>query len=535
VPNILSAQERKEIISEINGSENTRRKNDSLKRYDIYQKRQEQYLREQLREEYSSQTVSEMRIISSINLARRIVDERASLYVTPPTRNYERSGNGAITENEEEQLENLARFGCLDESMKKANRYYKLEQQCALQILPKSGAIKSRVLLPHHYDVIGMPGDPESAYCYIISVYDRSLLYNTTFQPSASGSSNYLSQGVSDGINQIISDGDDELSRQRLIWWTAEWNFITDGRGNIIDEMGRSLQISSEADLDMIRNPIATLPFVDIATEKEFEFWVRQGNDVIDFALDFSVLLSDTAEINKRQGYSQAIIYSEELPASLRIGPDRVLHMKQDRNSEKDPKFEWASPAPDMQGALELLRTYLVLFLTSEGMDPKTVSAVATSTTFASGVDRLLALIDKFEASADDISLFERVEQEALDIMVKWSNLLQGATIDGGVQPLRPELQTAMLPEDLMVNVIYVRPQAIETATEAEASVTTRMEAGLMSRKGALMKLDGISEEEAVKRLAEIDAEESLQMPAAPPPPKATPPEADDGTSEADI
>jgi hypothetical protein len=510
MPNILDPQYRKSVIDQINGDENRRRKNDSLKRFDIYQKRQERYILEKLRSEYSAQTVQEMRVISSINLARRIVDEKASLYTKAPERQFTYRDGTPLPEKQVKQLQDLYRYGHIDISMKKANRYYKLESQAALQVIPKDGVICSRVLLPHHYDVIPDPVNPEMAFAYVISVYDRSLLYNQT-SVNAATSTNYLTQSESDQINQIIADPEDANNgKGKFIWWTAEYNFITDGWGNMIHEDGSPMMIRTQEDLSAVANPIEQLPFVDIAMGKEFEFWVRQGNDVVQFAIDFSALLSDTAEVNKRQGYSQAIVYSQQPPKDMMVGPNRVLHMQLDPNTEIQPKFEWSSPQPDMQASLDLLESYLRLFLSAEGMDPKTVSGRLEGTKYSSGVDRLLAMIEKFEASSDDIDLFNKVEDQTLKIAVAWSNLMQGATVQVGVQPLLPELQAGALPEDVQVNVNYKKPEAVQTKSETEDSVIKRVDAGLMSKKSALMELDGLTEEQAEKALAEIDDEDGL-------------------------
>jgi len=510
MPNVLMAVERKRILEEINGSENQRRKNESLKRFDIYSKRQATYVKEKLVSEYSVNTVNDMRVISSINLGRRIIDKSASLYKSKPSRTFERPNKTPLSENETKQLEAIYESSGLDMHLKKSNKYYKLEQQGCVQIIPRDGVLQPRVLLPHHYDVIPMDGDPEKAYGYIISVYDRSLLYHQQADAQTTASP-YLPQNVSDGINTVIADSDDfkALEGQKYIWWTPEWNFVTDSRGNIIDQYGQQVMIRTEADLALIANPIQRLPFVDIACEKEFEFWVRQGNDIIDFALDFSVLLSDTAEVNKRQGYSQAIVYSEEPPKDVSVGPNRILHIKLDSDKEQQARFEWANPSPDLEAALSLLETYLSLFLTSQGIDPKTVTGKGEGQRYASGFERLLAMIEQFEASQDDMELYRVKEQEILDLFVAWSNLLQGATIQAGIEPLKPDLNQAVIPSDVKVEACFARPQATQSKSEVEDSEIKKLENGLTTRKRAIMAIEGINDDAAEKLLLEIDQENS--------------------------
>ena len=348
MPNILDLEVRKQIIADINSDENKKRKNESIRRFDIYQKRQARYLREQLVSEYSKQTVNEMRVISSINLGSRIVDAQASLYTSEPTRTFSKSNGTPLSDAEKKQMDALYRANNFNVAMKRSNRYYKLEQQGAIQIIPRDGVIHARVLLPHHYDVVPNEFNPEMADAYVINVYDRSLLYNQALLNNGM-QPNYSVATDSDQINQITADSDDFKSKssQRHIWWSKDFNFITNGHGAMIDEMGRGIP----ADIALIGNPIQELPFIDIASGKEFEFWIRQGNDVIEFSLDFAVLLSDTAEINKRQGYSQAIVHSIEPPKDMLVGPNRIMHMKLDPNKEVQPKFEWANPSPDMDAS----------------------------------------------------------------------------------------------------------------------------------------------------------------------------------------
>jgi hypothetical protein len=175
-----------------------------------------------------------------------------------------------------------------------------------------------------------------------------------------------------------------------------------------------------------------------------------------------------------------------------------------------------------MQASLELLEMYLRLFLSAEGQDPTSVSGKADAKKYSSGVERLLHLIEKFESSADDMDLFKSVEQRALKIMVAWSNLMQGANIKGGLDPLVPELQLSMLPDDVVVTVKYAEPQGIQTKKELEDSAIARIENGLLSRKQAMMELYNLSPEAADQRLAEIANDEmELDLIKLPTPPIA--------------
>lgn len=508
MPNVLDISVRKSIIDEILSRENMERKEESRRRFDVFKKRQAQQILEKLVKEFSQKTVSQMRTITSINLVPRIVGEEASIYKNEPERTFTLEGGKELSENEQSQIDNLYKFGKVNVKNKKSNKYFKLQNQCSIQVIPRDGVIDSRVLQPHHFDVVPDDIDPEKAYAYILSAYDRSQLEVSGYK-SLSNENKW-----SDTINQKIADTDDyRKNLMRFVWWTAEYNFITDGYGKFVDAFGNKYeQVNMSTDV----NPIGELPFIDIASDKDFEFWDRAGNDTVDFALDFGVLLSDTADINRMQGHSQAIIYSEAPPESMQIGPHKVLHIPQDPNKEIQARFEFANPNADMQASLELLETYLRLFLSSKGLDPKTISGKIDSSRFASGVDRLLAMIEKFEASQDDIDLYRWVEQKQFKLMVKWSNLFQSVTSPNGrVQPLREELRLATLPEDIVLTTVFKKPEVVQTKSEKEDSAIKQLDAGLMSRSEAISDIRGITQDEAKEKVKEID-QESLAMPVMP-------------------
>ena len=139
---------------------------------------------------------------------------------------------------------------------------------------------------------------------------------------------------------------------------------------------------------------------------KDFEYWVREVHNVVPFTIDLGVHISDTSDINRLQGYSQSVISSVDQPSVQNLGPHRSLWLQQDPNSDVQPTFQFVSPSPDLNASIKLLETYINLFLTSNGIYPKTVSGTADAPRFGSGLERLLAMIEKFEATKDDITLF---------------------------------------------------------------------------------------------------------------------------------
>lgn len=494
-PNLMLPEIRQMIVKEIKSEENKRRKAESLKRFEVYRERQDRYIVEKLQQEFSEKTVREMRKITSVNLCPRIVDQLASIYNTAPDRDYENA-----SEQEQIAIDALYESAKVDVKLLQANRYFKLNDQAFIQVIPRDGKINLRVLLPHHVDVIPDEMNPEKAFCYIISTMDKFEYLNNNGDTSevSNPSKNPLrSTEYIDGRNQHIADADDyRASLERYEVWTDELNFIMDGKGNILSED--------------VSNPIADLPFVDISAEKDFEFFVRRGNGIVNFAVDFGAQLSDVANIIKLQGYAQAIVYAEKQPENMVVGPNHILFMQIDPNSPGTAatRFEFANPGSDLNGSLEFLEMTLRLFLTSKGVDPKTISGKLDAQTFGSGIERMLSMIEKFEASKSDIELFRWAEKQVFDLMVKWSNFYQG-----DVSVLKPGLQNGIISDEVSLTVQFTEPQAVQTKTDKEDSIIKLLDKGLVTRERAIMEVWGIGEDGAQEMLEKINEDRAARAP----------------------
>ena len=484
----------KQIIQEIESDENKRRKAEHAKRHDVYNDHQRPHVLTQLMNEFSPKTVQEMRTCTSINLSRRMVDEMASIYKRPPVRDVEIETQ-AGAETEAQAALKSAILGLYEEfrvnvALKRANQKYKLHDQCCIQVIPKKGKICLRVLAPHQYDVVPDPTDPEKAIAYIISTFDRSSLDAVIqaaqdIQGQAVGSKN---QVAGNGLDKEIADQNDyQAMTKRYIIWTAEEILTVDAGGNV---------------LSRDPNPILELPFIDVAQDKDFEYWIRRGSGVVEFALDYSTVLSDTVNTNRLQSYAQAVITAEAIPSSVTVGPNQILFLPLDpARPEMKPTFEFVSPQPDMKSSLELLDRLLNYFMTSRGIDPKSISSDGKTQTYASGLERLLAMIDRFEASQDDLDLFTCVEKEVYELMRAWYQVIRGTEL------LEQEYDFGEWPEGAEVCTQFAQPQMVQTTADREASAILKIENGLMSRVEAIQELRGVSKEEAQRVADEIDRE----------------------------
>jgi hypothetical protein len=508
-PDLSNPAERLKIVQGIKSEDNLSRKREHQKRFDVYRERQDRYILERLEREFDIKTVQNMRKIFSINLTKRIVDEMSSIYNVAPNRNFASLSQRELTDNEQSQVQALYEECQVNVALRQSNRYYNLHDQCAIMVVPDmKGGIRVRAIPPLHYDVIPQFDDQETAWAYVLNVWDYDL--NKTARDEGLERTQLNRYRSRDDLNQAIADDDDRKAMQeRYIVWTADAHFTMNGKGDIVGEP--------------VENPIGRLPFIDVATEKDFQFFVRRGTSVVDFGLDYGLLLSDMSNIIRLQSYSQAIVSSVKQPQDMTIGPDKVIWLPKDPNNpDNKAEFEFASPSPDLSGSQDFLEMTLRLFLSTKGVDPGTVSGKGESKSFSSGVERLLAMLDKFEATRSDFDVFKGVEMELFDLLKSWSNAFQTVTGEG---QLMPTLKNGTLGEDLFLDVQFNQPMAVQTQVEKEDSVIKLLDQGLLSRKEAIMELREVSEETAEQILIEIDESEPEPEPEIPPMLPPTPPE----------
>ena len=370
-------------------------------------------------------------------------------------------------------------------------------------IVPKNGQLKMRVMRNHHLDSLDDAMDPEVAGGYVISTFD-SFLFLEDFKsrnvPTGFiGPSKKLSTNKGDRFNQPIGDSDDpQTAFGRYVWWTPEFNYITNRSGEIISG-------------EDVFNPLAEfglMPIIDISLEKDFEYWVRQGESLTEFTVDYNAALTELGQIVKMQGFAQAWMKApaDLIPESIQVGPNHILKLVTDPDNPNSTEFGFSSPSPDIGGSIRYLELLLSNFLSSKGIDPKMVTGSADAQRFGSGIERFLAMLEKFEASKDDFAIYRRTEEKVYDLVKAWHNRLRETDL------LDDKYKTVELPQESRVIVEFRQPELIQSPEDRINVWSRKIEEGLASRVDALMDLKGLSRDEAVQKLLEIEEDESFMM-----------------------
>lgn len=487
--NYLDPAVRKSLIQQIKGDENRQRKAASLKQFEIFHDRQLQYVIEYLRGQFAASTVREIPVVSSINLSRRIVYQEASIYRTKPNREFSET-----SDDQNKAIDEIYEDMSFDAKMMKANQVYKLQNQACLMIIPKDGKLMMRVMYAHHYDVVPSE-DPEIAEAYIISSFDKQNFLSYNIGGNQTQSAQQSGNEYRDNVNQQIGDPDDyKATLERYVVWTKDLNFIMDGNGNIltpIEEIVSPLQ------------SIQMMPFVDIACDKDFEYFVRQGQSLTDFSVQYCGALSDLGNVVKMQGWAQAWMSGSKdlMPENIQIGPNFILKLPIDPDNKVETKFGFSNPSPDLAGSIQYIQMLLSNFLSSRGVDVKSVSSNGDATNFSSGVERLLYEISKFEASKTDMEVFRWAECQCFELIKAWNNVSFGTNLlDAPVN----------MPDTSDVNVKFAEPQMVQSRAEQIAAIQTEIDLGLKSRVMALMELYEVDEDKALEMAKKIDEQSGV-------------------------
>jgi hypothetical protein len=291
---ILDANVRKQIIKDINGTENKRRKAEAFRRWQVFKDRTSDFVIEMLHHQFSQETVREMSYsITNVSIVRKIINKLARVYSNGVQR--------VVTDNEDatvnvQKLEKKLQF---NKKMKTLNRMLKLQKNTIGYMKPcpyidKEGEEKMRVRVspmnPYLYDVVEELYDRTEALVYILSDYapsdamhssiDAGSLHNGVAHSSLGGNSaNNLSGGLlGDGKDQTIADnkndeGEMPEDEKIYIWWSDKYHFTTRG-STIIDKHGNPVDISGIDDPkveEFLINPIEEKPMVNYAIEGELD------------------------------------------------------------------------------------------------------------------------------------------------------------------------------------------------------------------------------------------------------------------------
>lgn len=490
---ILSQDQIKQIIEEIDSPPEVDRRAGFQRRQEIYNDGGKRFLLEQLTREFKADSIKEMRI-APINLLKVIVDKRANLYKQPPIRTCMNAKDQALLDYYTTELE-------LNERMEKAHRYFTLHSNTTIYTVPnlQAGTIKVHIIPPYLYSAAPNQIDKTKPDVFVFSAFSQegriTILDDV---PSATGVQGFDRQkGLQQPGTKLASEQhDSEAKARRLIWWTDKEHFTTNGEGEKI--------LNPEMGPDQILNPIEQMSVINLAKDRDNEFWSKQFEDTVDLTMALMLGWSDLLSIAKMQGWSQLVISSMEEPKQLTIGLNKVVWLKMAPDpSVPAPKMEYISPSSPLDQYKGLLMELLALLLTTARLNPRSVGGSNTSSSYTSGFHALIENADILEARKADMSPLRSAEQDTWRVIAAWHNYM----FDTGV--LEQEARSlGKFSEEFEVQVQYAEVKPLESEQDKLAEIEKKRALGLITRAESLKRLyPDMTDEQIKAKIQEIDGE----------------------------
>lgn len=509
---ILDAGYRKKVIQEIKAPENLVRKQNELKKYDIYRDRTIKWVIEKLiKDGLKESTLRQMENrASNISICRKVVNKLARSYQ-----------GGVIREvkdqNSQIAVSELTRLLNVNQKMKKSDRYRQLHKNCMLQPIPelssnetegeqKKYRLKVKVLSPWQYDVIEDLNDHEQAKVVILSdfIEKNSYLRNIESADDA-GRAQGLVPNFQQGNrrDETIADSPDDAGsppkKEHFIWWSDRYHFVTDAQGNVISEL-------SPPDL---LNPIGLKPFVNVAEDQDGEFWAQGGDDLVDGSVLINTLITDMFSIAYIQGWGQMVVVGGPGVTSKQIegGPHTAIFLEPEPGDTVQPSVSFESANPPLDMWMRAIEQYVALLLTTNDLSPSAVSTRMDAAQFPSGIAMLIEQSEATNSIEDKQECYKYAERQMWEILKRWQNTLLAS------DSLTEEFKAVGAFEDSNVTVRFLSPKQVVSEKEKLENLKARKDLGINTLLD-LIKIDNpdLTEEEAVKKLADILKEKLNRM-----------------------
>jgi hypothetical protein len=205
--------------------------------------------------------------------------------------------------------------------------------------------------------------------------------------------------------------------------------------------------------------------------------------------------MSEAAQVVKMQGFAQAWYKGnkEALLQSVKVGPNYVLKLPNDKEAGVETDFGFATPNADIGGTIEFLKVLLFMFLSSQSVDGA-ITSDNSGESYASGFERLVSMIDRAMSNKDDFETFTNAEI-ALFHLIKTmqGNLSKTATLN--------LMKSPSIPADSELSITFKKPQSEKTETEEWDLMERQLPQNVVSIIDYIAKKENISRTDALKKL----------------------------------
>jgi hypothetical protein len=495
---ILNRDFRSNVIKEIIGSENTQRKRNAEDRYLIYKDQTKDFVLDRFKKEQGLESAKEVEHrISNISFCKKMVNKKAQVYDHGVERIVIGDEPDELKEVKQDQINKQASIVGLDACMQKVNNFSELQKNATIKIMPYVNPATGKwrykpfPLNPYFYDVIEDGNNPELPLVHIFSYFHDSAESNQSSLTQGIRSNDDVNFRFGDGVDQTIADSpkDDYIDKIRYIWWSHNYHFTTNGKGDIIPD----------ASPDDLRNPIGTSCFVDFSIDQDSHYWAIGGDDIVDAAILINMLLTDLYYISRYQGLGIFYFFGRGVPKQIKIGPKEVLTLDI-REGDPTPQIGFANSNAPLDQHMKMIEQHLAFILSTNNIMATAIQGSLTAATAQSGIQEIVQRSENVGDIEASQQLYKDGEPRIFQKMAKWHNLyLSKGLLDDDLAELGP------LDENIQLMIKFGKPQVTLSDKEKLEIYKLREELGIDSEIDLIMKDNPmLTREEAENRFKQI-------------------------------
>lgn len=494
---ILNQDLRVQFIQEINSPANITRKKFMKRRYDVFKDDTKKYVLEYFEDESSAgeDILPEIKNrASNISFCRKIIDKKCMVYKDGAKREVA----GDDSEELQTAIDLLTNLLNINSVMKKANKYEELFKNSLVQVVPyetnQAWKLKLSVIAPYLYDVIEDSNNPELAKVVVLSSYKVNSYGEASTSSNADGvRGDYSNQsGYADLNDTIQSLSQDPNEQVEYIWWSDNYHFTTNAKGELIPGKQE----------DNLANPIGELPFVDFSRDKDGNFWAVGGEDIVEGSILLNVLLTDLYFIAKFQGMGIGYMFGKGVPKNMKVGPSSFVTLEVEQG-DPTPSLGFASSNPPIDSHIRMIEGYLAYLLSTNNLEAGSIVGTLTAQSATSGVQEAIKRSENLDDVEDQQEVYRDNEPQIFKLVFKWMNLYfdRGLLADDF-------LMVGKIPDNTRVVTKFNKPQTYLSAKDRLDVIEKRLTLGLDSKIDAIMQDNpNLTKEEAEEKLERINQE----------------------------
>lgn len=471
----------RQIIQEIEGEENKKRKRIAWIANQCLEGNQKEYVKARLNELYPK-TSSKFRV-GDISIVKKVNDKQAKAYKTPPVRKCE-------TDVETEKLGEIYKKYHFHRSLKEFDSIYNLHKhgvlwltwQNAEEVDAEDGNYVLHALAPYEYDIVRdqVSGVP---IIFILKYADSDITEQS---------------GIADGVEQTIAESQADTSANSKIYsiWSKDYYVKiqvqnNNGHKNKNDKMSIRYIESKE-------NAIGRLPITYVQKDNAIDYPVC--SNLASQSISWNVSFSDLKTAASTQGHGQLVIKHPEgqKMKQLHMGMHTAISLPQSKKPDAKPtEANYISASPDLAGQLEVLKFDITNILDDEGIRAK--GAIEGSTDkFSSGFDRLLSEADVQDLIEDNQTTYADELEPDLFFNLKAHEEAMSQTTFNRTDN---------------IEVYFEKPKVLISDKETLANIKQRDELGtLLPYEKHMILNPNLSEKQAKEREAEIQEVKKQQL-----------------------